>query len=58
MRKPALTVLAGAALLVLAACNPAESVPEAHAEARAVSAVALWPAPAADAQDGAVYEYH
>ena len=58
MRKLALAVLAGVALLVLAACNPADSVSEAHAEARVVSAVALWPEPAADAQDGAVHEYH
>jgi len=53
-----LAFVAGALLLGLAACNPADSVPQAHAEAPAVSAVALWPAPAADAQDGAVYEYH
>ena len=58
MRKLALAVLAGAALLVLVACNPADSVPEAHAEARAISIVALHPEPAADARDGAVYEYH
>ena len=58
MKKLALAVLAGAALLVLAACNPVDSVPEAHAEPRAISIVALHPAPAADAQDGAVHEYH
>ena len=58
MRKLALAVLAGAALLFLAASNPADSVAEAHAEARAISIVALHPQPAADAQDGAVYEYH
>ncbi|HEV8108702.1 MAG TPA: hypothetical protein VGP97_14365 [Burkholderiales bacterium] len=54
-----LALLAAAALLALAAgCNPADTVSEAHAEALGVSAVALWPAPAADAQDGEVYEYH
>ena len=53
-----LALAAGALVLGLAACNPADSVPEAHAEARVVSAVALWPEPAADAQDGAVHEYH
>jgi hypothetical protein len=58
MRKLALAVLAGAALLVLAACNPADTVSEAHAAPRAISIVALHPEPANDAQDGAVYEYH
>jgi hypothetical protein len=54
-----LALLAAAALLALVAgCNPADTVSEAHAEALGVSAVALWPAPAADAQDGEVYEYH
>jgi len=53
-----LALLAGAALLALAACNPADSVPEAYAEVRAVSFVALHPEPAAGAQDGAVHEYH
>jgi hypothetical protein len=57
MEKLALLV-AGAALLTLAACNPADTVSEARAEARAVSVVALHPEPAADAQDGAVHEYH
>jgi len=52
-----LALVAIAMLLGLAACNPADSVPDAHAEPRSVSAVALWPAPAADAQDGAVHEY-
>ncbi|MFL6574490.1 MAG: hypothetical protein ACJ8G4_22245 [Burkholderiales bacterium] len=57
MQKPVL--LAAATLLSLAACNPADSVSDAHAESRAVSAVALlWSAPAADAQDREVYEYH
>ena len=52
-------LLTGATLLVLAAaCNPAETVSEAHAEPRVVSVVALHPEPAADAQDGAVHEYH
>jgi hypothetical protein len=58
MEKLAFAVLAGAALLVLAACNPADSVPVAHAEALGASRVALHPEPAADAHDGAVYEYH
>jgi ABC-type oligopeptide transport system substrate-binding subunit len=60
MQKLALlaTALAAAALLSLAACNPADSVSEAHADARPVSFIALHPAPAADARDGAVYEYH
>ena len=53
-----LALVAGAMLLGLAACNPTDSVPEAHAEVRAASAVALWPQPAADAQDGAVHEYY
>ena len=57
MKKLAL-LLAGAAQLALAACNPADSVSEAHAEQRAISHVSLWPAPAADAVDGEVYEYH
>ena len=53
------TALAAAALLGLAAaCNPADSVPEAHADARPVSFLALYPEPAADAKDGAVHEYH
>ena len=56
MQKSAL--LAAATLLGLAAaCNPADSVPEAHADARPVSFLALYPEPAADAQDGAVHEY-
>jgi hypothetical protein len=61
MQKLALlaTALAAAALLGLAAaCNPADSVSDAHAEARVVSVIALHPEPAADAQDGAVHEYH
>jgi hypothetical protein len=61
MQKLALlaTALAAAALLGLAAaCNPADSVPEAHAESRPMSFLALHPEPAADAQDGAVHEYH
>lgn len=54
-----LALLAGTTLLALAAaCNPADSVSEAHAEPRAVSFVALHPEPAADAQDGEVHEYH
>jgi hypothetical protein len=54
-----LALLAAATLLGLAAaCNPADSVSDARAEPQAVSAVALWPAPAADAKDGAVHEYH
>ena len=58
MKKLALAVLAGAALFVLAACNPADSISDAYAEPRSISIVALHPEPAADAQDGAVYEYH
>lgn len=58
MQKLATALLAGAALLALAACNPADSVSEAHAEALGVSVIALHAEPAADAQDGAVYEYH
>lgn len=54
-----LAILAGATLLALAAaCNPADSVPAAHAEPRVLSVVALHPEPAADAQDGAVHEYY
>ena len=53
-----LALVAGAMLLGLAACNPADSLPEAHADARPVSSLALYPEPAADAQDGAVHEYH
>ena len=53
-----LALAAGAMLLGLAACNPADSLPEAHAEALGVSVIALHPEPAADAQDGAVHEYH
>jgi len=52
-----LVLLSAATLFSLAACNPADSVSDAQAESRAVSAVALWSAPA-DAQDGEVYEYH
>jgi len=53
------TALAAATLLGLAAaCNPADSVSEAHAAARPVSFLAHHPEPAADAQDGAVHEYH
>jgi hypothetical protein len=61
MQKLALlaTALAAAALLGLAAaCNPADSVSDAHADARPVSFLALYPEPAADAPDGAVHEYH
>ena len=54
-----LALLAAATLLGLAAaCNPADSVSEAHADARPVSFLALHPEPTADAQDGAVHEYH
>jgi hypothetical protein len=53
-----LALAAGALLLGLAACNPADSVSDAHAEAPGASVIALHPTPAADAQDGAVYEYH
>lgn len=54
-----LALLAAAAALSLAAgCNPADSVPEAYAEVRTVSFAPLWPAPAADAQDGTVHEYY
>jgi hypothetical protein len=53
-----LTLLAAATLLSLAACNPADSVSDAHAEPRLVSAVGLWPAPAVDGQNGEVNEYH
>jgi hypothetical protein len=54
-----LALLAAASALCLAAgCNPADSVPEAYAEVRRVSFAPLWPAPAADAQDGAVHEYY
>ena len=54
-----LALLAAAALLGLAAaCNPADSVPEAYADARPVSFFALYPDPAADAKDGEVHEYH
>lgn len=57
MEKLAL-LLAAATLLTLAACNPADTVSEARAESRATSYVSLWPAPAADAHDGAVHEYY
>jgi hypothetical protein len=54
-----LALLAPAALLgLVAACNPADSVPEAYADPRPLSFLALYPEPAADAQDGAVHEYH
>jgi len=54
-----LALLAAATLLGLAAaCNPADSVSDAHADARPVSFLALYPEPAADAKDGAVHEYH
>jgi len=54
-----LALLAAASALCLAAgCNPADSVSEAYAEARTVSFASLWPAPAADAQDGTVHEYY
>jgi hypothetical protein len=56
MKKLAL-LLAGATLLALTACNPADTVPEAHAAPREFAGVSLWPAPAADAVDGEVYEY-
>jgi len=52
-------LLAAATLLGLAAaCNPADRVSEAYADPRPVSFLALYPEPAADAQDGAVHEYH
>jgi len=54
-----LALLAAAALLGLAAaCNPADSVSEAHADPRPASFLALYPEPAADAQDGAVHQYY
>jgi len=53
-----LALLAAAALLALTACNPADSVSEAYAEVRTTSFAPLWPAPAADAQDGTVHEYY
>lgn len=54
-----LALLAGATLLAIAAaCNPADSVSEAYAEARTVSFAPLWPAPAAGAQDGTVQDYY
>jgi len=53
-----LALLAGAALLALTACNPADTVSQAYAEARTVGFAPLWPAPAADAVDGTVHEYH
>jgi len=54
-----LVLLAAASALCLAAgCNPADSVPDAYAEVRTVSFGPLWPAPAADAQDGTVHEYY
>ena len=53
-----LAILAGAMLLVLvAACNPADTVSTARAEPRAMS-LALQPEPAAGARDGHVHEYH
>ena len=51
-------ITVAAALWLAAGCNPIDSVPEAYAEARTVSYAPLWPAPAADAQDGTVYEYY
>jgi len=49
---------ATAALWLVAGCNPADSVSEAYAEVRTVSFAPLWPAPAANAQDGTVHEYY
>ena len=51
-------LVAAAALSLAAGCSPADSVSEAHAEARTVSFAPLWPAPAADAQGGTVHEYY
>jgi len=53
-----LALLAAAALCLAAGCNPADSVSEAYAEVRTVSFAPLWPAPAADAQDGTLHDYN
>jgi hypothetical protein len=42
----------------LAACNPADSVSDAHAGNPRGERHRCIPRPAADAQDGAVHEYH
>jgi hypothetical protein len=52
MRALALAVL----MLATAACGPSTGMPLAAAQPPAVAA--LWPAPAAGAADGQVYEYH
>jgi hypothetical protein len=47
----------GVLLILVAACSPADGVPTAFAQAEPAR-VALWPAPAPDADDGTVDEYH